>query len=211
MSRRLSASLPARGYHHGVAAPPGSPLLILIGNRSGKAQCLRPTMHTRFDQFRFLIPRHRVVQALGVALLATLLTAVSGCKSGPDKGGSGFASVIISGNTPGQVLEAAEQIFIQNGYVARADGPNRVVCEKQGSGWNNVAYGNWIGDTPVWQRVRLTAVALGEAVVRLDCQAYYVRDRGQTTEEELPISKMRSGPYQKLLKKTARHLGAAPQ
>ena len=104
----------------------------------------------------------------------------------------------------------AEQTFTENGYLVILESPNRLRCEKKASGISNAAYGNWMKDSPLWQRVRVSAVPLSEAVVKLQCQAYYVRGRGETVEEELPISKLRNGPYEKMLKETSRRLNGAP-
>ena len=145
-----------------------------------------------------------------MALMAGLLLFGTGCKSTSSGSGSGFASVVIQGNTPGQVLQMAEQVFTEHEYVVALEGPNRLRCEKKAGGMSNVAYGNWMADSPLWQRVRVSAIPLSEAVVKLQCQAYYVRGRGETVEEELPISKLRNGPYDKLLKETSRRLGGTP-
>ncbi len=145
-----------------------------------------------------------------MVLMTVLLLFGAGCKSTSDGSNGGFASVVVHGNTPGQVLQMAEQVFAENQYVVALDGPNRLCCEKKASGMSNVAYGNWMAGSPLWQRVRVSAIPLSEAVVKLQCQAYYVRGRGETVEEELPISKLRNGPYEKLLQETSRRLGGTP-
>jgi len=71
---------------------------------------------------------------------------------------------------------------------------------------NEIAYGNWLGDIPVWVRVKGSVVPLGEMTYRLQCQAYMVRDRGTGAEEEVALSHLHKGSYQKLLDKVAQRL-----
>ena len=143
---------------------------------------------------------------LWVWFLMALLALTTGCKTTPDEANGGYPSVVIRGNTPWQILKAAELVMTDNAYAVKLEAANRLVCEKEAGTWDNVAYGNWIGSKPVVQRVRLTAVPLGEAVVRLDCKAFLVRDAGRSTEEELPIGKYRSGQFEKLLHQVAGQL-----
>jgi hypothetical protein len=137
-------------------------------------------------------------------LVAFCLVAASGCRSTDKSASGGFASVMISGNTPGQIRNKTVEVFRADGYkVARSD-PDHMIFEKEGSGMNNFAYGNWVGDTLVWVRVKASVVAAGEMTFRLQCRAYIVRDIGGSTEEEIPLSGFRKGPYQKLLEEVAR-------
>jgi len=141
--------------------------------------------------------------ALVCFLIGCLISGLS-CRSTDEAASSGLASVTISGNTPGQIREAATDVFLRNGYqVARTD-PATLVFEKQGSGMSNFAYGNWLGDEPIWMRVKVNIVPAGEMTFRLQCSAYIVRDRGGATEEELAVSKVRKGKYKKLLEEVAR-------
>jgi len=87
-------------------------------------------------------------------------------------------------------------------------GPTHMVFEKKASAMNNFAYGNWI-DTPVWERVKASVEPVSESTFRLQCQAYLLRDRGGTTEEEIKLTGMRSSTYQKLLDKVAKKLNQA--
>lgn len=141
---------------------------------------------------------------LSLFLLLVCLACSSGCRSGATPSVTGFASVVISGNTPGQIRDAAVDVFAQEGYIAtqKAD-PGNLVFEKEGSKMSNFAYGSWMGDTPIWVRVKAAIVPAGLMSSRLQCHAYLVRDRGSAAEEELPVSKMHRGQYQKLLEEVA--------
>ena len=134
-----------------------------------------------------------------------------GCRSAGPSSAKPFASVEIKGNTPGQIHDVAVEVFREHGYKLAKPGLTRLVFERQGSTMDNLAYGNWIGDTPVWVRVKASIVPVAEAVFRLQCEAFLVRDAGSPIiEEEIKISHLRSGPYQKILDEVARRFGAKP-
>jgi hypothetical protein len=137
------------------------------------------------------------------ALLATAL-ALSACKSAAP--GNALAAIEIHGNTPGQISAVATEVFREAGYAVRRSGPNSLVGEKKAGAWSDLSYGNWTGN-PVWVRLRTSISPVSERVFRLECKAWLVRDRGDTTEEEIELSKFRSGPYQKLLEDVAKRLG----
>jgi hypothetical protein len=136
------------------------------------------------------------------AFLYVLLSA--GCASAGKPASTGFASVLISGNTPGQIRDAASAVFRENGYrVAQADAGG-LIFEKKASRMDNFAYGSWLGDTPVWIRVKASVVPAGEMSFRLQCAAYMVHDMGSATEEEVALSHLHRGPYQKLMDDVAK-------
>ena len=132
------------------------------------------------------------------------LAAIVGCRSTHSTDSGGFASVVIPGNTPGQIRDVAVEVFGNHGYSAARKDPANLVFEKEGSGMNNFAYGNWLTDSKVWIRVKAAIVPVGEMTARLECRAYYVRDRASSTEEELPVSRLHRGQYQKLLDEVAK-------
>lgn len=109
-----------------------------------------------------------------------------------------LATVDIRGNTPGQIQPVAVEVFQKDGYQLAQRTPSEMVFEKLGSGWHNLAYGDWMG-TPIWVRVKLQVVPTTDETCRLDCRAYLVRDKGGATEEELPVGKSHHKDYQKLL------------
>jgi hypothetical protein len=133
----------------------------------------------------------------------------AGCKSAGKPAAGCFASVEINGNTPGQISRVAVEVFRENGYLAAHSGPPEMVFEKRGSTMNNLAYGNWMGGEPVWVRVKVSIVRTGEMANRLQCTASLLRDRNGLMEEEIKVSRLRSGPYQKLLEEVRRRLNPA--
>ncbi len=132
----------------------------------------------------------------------------AGCRSTAKPESARFASVEIHGNTPGQIRDVAVAVFQEKDYKLAQPGLNSFVFEKEGSQLRNLAYGNWIGDTPIWIRVKASIVPVEEATFRLECHAFMLRGKAETTEEEIPISNFHSGPYQKLLDEVAKRLGA---
>lgn len=144
---------------------------------------------------------------LGVALAQVGLLA-AGChttekSAAAQAAGEGIAAVQIRGNTPGQITEAAAQVFEEHGYTRGSRRSSTLIFEKKGSKLSNLAYGNWTGGIPIWTRVKLAIISTGEAEYTLQCNAFHVRDKGGATEEELRIGKLNSGPYKKLLEEIA--------
>lgn len=133
------------------------------------------------------------------ALLALAGGLLISCGCHTTSSPASFASVVIAGNTPGQIRDAAVEVFIVNGYTVTRNDPDNLVFEKKASRMSNFAYGSWMGDEPVWTRVKAAVVPLGDMKCRLQCRAYLVRDRGGATEEEITVSKLHKGQYQKLL------------
>jgi hypothetical protein len=115
---------------------------------------------------------------------------------------SAWASVQIHGNTPGQISQVTSEVFKEHGFTRGGQPKGGLVFEKEASKFSNLAYGNWIGDVPVWTRVKVSIVPAGEATYSLECTAYNVRDKGGATEEEIKMH-MGKGTYQKLLDEIA--------
>ncbi len=144
--------------------------------------------------------------AFAAAGVLTLIAAACHTTNNPataEGSAEGTAAVQLRGNTPGQITEVATEVFQAHGYVRGGRRSAGLVFEKRGGKFTNLAYGSWGGDTPVWTRVKLAIIATGEGEYTLQCKAYHVLDRGSSTEEELKIGRMGSGPYHKLLDEIA--------
>lgn len=133
-------------------------------------------------------------------LLCAVALAVTGCRTTDASAPGQTASVLIRGNTPGQVSDMAVAVFESHGYQLASQRVGTMVFEKRGSTMSKVAYGNWM-DSDVWVRVRAEVVPVGEGTVRLQCLARLIRDKGGATEEE--IKSLRRSPYQDLLDEVA--------
>ena len=147
-------------------------------------------------------PWNPFTSILVFSLLCALLSAGCVTREKPDY----LASVEIEGNTPGQIAAATEAVFSANGYKLASSGAMKLMFEKPGSGMNKFAYGDWVGDSQVWVRVKLNLIPAGEALFRMDCRAFLVKDKGGSTEEEIKVSSMHHRPYQKLLDDVAARL-----
>ena len=145
------------------------------------------------------------ILAINPCLIACLLlyAGAAGCRSTEKSAAERFASVVISGNTPGQIRDATMEVFGRNGYKTVDSSPGNLVFEKQGSHMNNFVYGSWLSDDPVWIRVKAAIVPAGEMRYRLQCAAYMVRDKDGSTEEQLALTHVHHGAYQKMLDEVA--------
>jgi hypothetical protein len=132
--------------------------------------------------------------------VAAASVALIGCKSLNKPASASFASVRIQGHTAEQIRAASVVVFQQDGYTAVDGKRSEMVFEKEGSRWDQVAYGSWVNEAPVWLRAKVTMVALSADTFRLQCQAYKVRNKGDPlTEDQVRIGNSHSKPYQALL------------
>jgi hypothetical protein len=142
---------------------------------------------------------------LGMALVTACSLMVLGCKSTGKPASSHFASVELQGNTPGQIRDVAVDVFKEHQYVVSKSRTDAMVFEREGTEWDNIAYGNWMGGA-VWVRVKASIVPVSEGTFRLQCNAFMVRDRGGSTEEEVKLTSLKSHSYQKLLDEVSQRL-----
>jgi hypothetical protein len=141
-------------------------------------------------------------------------SAVAGCHSTEQEDSSILSSVVLRGNTSGQIGQVTTEVFQRHDYRVTQSSLTGLVFEKKGSGMNNFAYGSWMKDDPIWVRVRVSIVAAGEATFRLQCRGWLVRDKDSPVEEEIKIRHMHHKPYDELLAEVAANLGgnfAAPK
>jgi hypothetical protein len=123
-----------------------------------------------------------------------------GCKSLNKPASAGFASVRIQGHTAEQIRAASVVVFQQDGYTALEGKRSEMVFEKEGSRWDQIAYGSWVNEAPVWLRAKVTMVPLSDDTFRLQCQAYKVRNKGDPlAEDQVRIGNSHRKPYQALL------------
>jgi hypothetical protein len=154
----------------------------------------------------------RTVRRLNaLSLLAVGMLAGAGCRSVDEPASASFASVTITNRTSEQIRDTVTDVFRENGYVAASTGKPGLVFEKEGSRSDQIAYGNWMGGPSVWVRVKADVVPLAPGSFRLQCSAYMLRDRNDAFfEEEIRLSRLHNGPYQKLLEETQRRLETSP-
>jgi hypothetical protein len=101
-------------------------------------------------------------------------------------------------------------VFRENGYMGGPNGPTTMLFQREGSRANDLAYNGVVNThygAKTVVRVKSEMVDLGGGSIRLQCQAYMVRNAGDSFfEEETRLANMRGGPYQKLLNETAKRL-----
>jgi hypothetical protein len=146
-----------------------------------------------------------------VSAIAALL--LSGCHLGQPASAS-FASVKITGHPPEQIQEVTGNVFRGDGYAAFIGGNGQMIFQKEGTRANNISQngfvGSYYGDTTLF-RVIAEIVDLGGGTFRLQCQAYLVRNPGDSfMEDSHPLANIRGGPYQRLLNKVAREVKSMP-
>jgi hypothetical protein len=145
-------------------------------------------------------------------LLASMLLAIAaiglpGCKSLSKTDSASFASVDVQGHTPEQICAATVVVFQQDGYTAAVIRRSDLVLEKEGSRWDQIAYGSWVNDASVWIRVKVSVVPLAAGHFRLQCLAYKVRNKGDVlSEDEVRLRNGHSKPFQALLDKVVGQL-----
>jgi len=140
---------------------------------------------------------------LRALLLIAAGAGLTGCRSLDKPGSGGFASVQISGHTREQVRGAVLLEFEQDGYTAVEVRKPDMVFEKEGTRWDQIAYGGW-PDNDVWLRVKVSVAALPGSVCLLECQAFRVRGKGGPLESEpVPLKSRQNKPYQAVLDKVA--------
>ena len=145
----------------------------------------------------------------GCLLLTLIAFSGAGCRL-TKPGSASFASVTIGNYSPQQIQDATAKVFRGDGYAAYIAGPGQMVFQKEGSRANNISQNGFVdsyyGATTMF-RVRAEIVDLGTGSYRLQCQAYMVRNAGDSFfEDEHPLATVRRMPYQLLLNKVAREL-----
>jgi hypothetical protein len=147
---------------------------------------------------------------LGATLLLIFALGAVGCKSNTPYSAS-FASVEVKERTPKEIYNAIVAVFKEDGYTLAAKTSEFLVFEEEGSRMDKLAYGSWVGETPIYVRVKVSMVSLAEENAwRIQCNAYMVRDKGAMLEDEVKLPNRRSKPFQNLLDKVADRLDKQP-
>jgi hypothetical protein len=131
---------------------------------------------------------------------------ITGCRSVGKPASASFASVEIKGKTVAQIHDATIEVFRKDGFAVTAEQATKFVFDKEGSRMQKFARGDWYEGAPVYERVRVEIVNLGEGTYRLQCTASMVRDKGSFFEDETKLLNIRGRPYQNLLEKIVKQL-----
>jgi hypothetical protein len=142
----------------------------------------------------------------GVVILLAAF-GLQGCKNLSQPGSASFASVIIRNHSHQEIQQAAAQVFGESGYSGRVTGVDQMLFQKEGTRANNIAYNGLVGThygAQTLVRVKTSILDIGGGSLRLQAQAFIVRNAGDSFfEEETRLTNARSRPYQKLLDKVA--------
>jgi hypothetical protein len=139
------------------------------------------------------------------ALTGLLLVLATGCRS-TDGGSRAFAAVTLHGHSPETIRQTAANVLAEKGYYDSSRG-REWLFDRPTSTMSQVMYGGWFDKDTVRERVRLNLVRLGDDMYRLECTAVMVRDAGDAFfEEETRMTRLRSGPYEKILREVERRL-----
>lgn len=141
---------------------------------------------------------------LGTGLLFMLAAIfVSGCNSMDKPASAGFASVIISNQTPEKIRLAADTVFANNGYQSTQLPDGGQVYEKEATKREQIAYAGFVGaheGERTIVRVRMGIEPQGANRFLLSCKAFVVTSPGDfVSEQTYPLFGWQSGPYQDLL------------
>jgi hypothetical protein len=147
---------------------------------------------------------------LAALLCACLALATPGCRSLSGPGSASFASVVIQNHSPLEIATASAKIFGADGYRGGVTGPGQMVFEKEASRATTFS-GEGMVDTyygaQTINRVRAEIVPLADGSYRLQCKAYVVTGGPDPFfQDEVPLTNIRSAPYQSLLNKVAKEL-----
>jgi hypothetical protein len=144
-----------------------------------------------------------------LCLLSALPLAGCGTISGtPDS--ASFASVTILNHPEEEILKTTVQVFREAGFRGGPANLFEMVFEKPAGTAATVSReGVWATQqgAQTLERVRAEIVDLGGGKRRVQCQAYMVSGAGDSVfEDEVPLTRIRSGPYQSMLSDVAKRL-----
>jgi len=136
-----------------------------------------------------------------------LLLAVLGSACQSTSGGAKqFASVQIAAYSPEIIHATVDQIFTKAGYKNSSSGGDWFY-DRRASTMSQVLYGGWFDQEGVVERVKLHLLTRAEGGYELTCRPVMVRDSNDPFfAEESSMTRLKSRPYDKLLKKVADRL-----
>jgi hypothetical protein len=108
---------------------------------------------------------------------------LAACKTTSPSGARVTAAVEIQGRSPAEIRLVTLDVFRTNGYSVTLEGAREMVFEKPASTMSALAYGG-LDDLKVWMRARVTITDIGSGRHALDCDAKYVRNRGESVFED---------------------------
>lgn len=148
----------------------------------------------------------RCKNLLLAALLAVVLTSLSGCQSAKQPGSMSHASVQIPGRSGAEIEQVALTVFREEGYVLTFSTGESMVFERPGSRRDAVKWGGLTGQgVNLRVKVKLSTMPDGSQFMQADAYAVQIADDPffQTESRNILLNRR---PYQKLLNEVARRL-----
>jgi hypothetical protein len=146
-----------------------------------------------------------ILGTLTMTALVCVALTTTGCRSTNQPYSASFASVEITGRTLDQIRSATVTVFREDGFATKGTSSMTLECNREGTRMNKFAYGDWVGNSGVMERVKVEIVQLSADKYRVQCNAYMVRDPGGL-EDEVKLAHIRRAPYQSLMNKIAARL-----
>ena len=133
-----------------------------------------------------------------------------GCRTLTGPASASFASVTIENQTAKSIAAATTEVFLEEGYRGGMTTSGQLAFDKEASKATTFAreglVTSYYGGSTIC-RVRVAIVPLGVGSFRLQCQAFMVTGGGDAFfQDEVPLTNLRSGPYQALMYKVKRKL-----
>jgi len=150
-------------------------------------------------------PANRAHSAAFAVLTVLVLALAVGCRS-TKEGPAAFASVTLSGAGPETIRETVAAVMTEKGFYESSRGRDWMF-DRRTSAMSQLVHGGWFDRDSVRERFRLRLIPLGDGLHRLEGTAVMVRDAGEAFfEEESRMTRLKSGPYQKLFDEVERRL-----
>ncbi len=161
-------------------------------------------------KFQFHCLRTFLLSCVWAAAGLILALGGPGCRSVSGPGSASFASVTIANHPAEEIAKVTMQVFGAAGYQGGPTGPGEMTFQREASrattmsreGLVNTHYG-----AQSMIRVRTEIVELSGGTFRLQCKAFVITGGSDPFfQEEVPLSNLRSGPFQSILNKVAKQL-----
>jgi hypothetical protein len=142
--------------------------------------------------------------------LTLLALAFAGCGSLSGPGSASFASVTIHNHSADDIVNTTANVFAADGYRGAMGGSGQMVFEKEASRATTISREGLVASSSGAQtinRLKVELVPLSGGAYRLQCKAFMVTGGSDPFfQDEVPVTNIRSGPYQSLLNKVVKQL-----
>lgn len=136
---------------------------------------------------------------LPLLLLPLLAGLMAGCSSLSNEGMGGKTAVVIYGHSLDEIMGATLVVFEQNHFHVVSANSREAVFERKGSGWQNAAYGSWMGGS-IYEQSTIKATSLAAGGIRLEAHVELVDEKDDPFfRDNYKVGKKQVREYQKYL------------